>query len=537
MAKNFFVLGIGGTGMRCIESLIHLCAMGMFDDTDVHLLALDTDKNNGNFARLKAVKDAYLNVKSTDAKSRTAHKDAFFSANLKYYEFSPNYEEKSTFKDVFNYGATQYNERLKADLADLVFSGEVEGFNLRHGYRAQTHLGSMMMYHSIIEEARKTRKNQLQEFLQALIIAAQNGNPRVFILGSVFGGTGASSIPIIPQAISKAASNVSGTVDVLKSAYFGSTLLTAYFNFKVPSEFERSEHKIIASSDKFAMNSQAAMMFYQDDATVKATYQKFYMLGTPGLDWNPMQKNAEAINKTITGGQDQKNDSHYIELLAACAALDFFNLDKSRLEVNKESQAIDYQYRSINDNGKLEFQDFVGQNRSEEFAKKFGMLVIASILCNNADYDFVFGLQSGNQHIEGYRDVDVNQINSLKDYFALFHFGLDDEDKLTEGWLRQLYRSAGQDDNFVFNSEVFTPEKRKELSKCDWNKKLYKDDGIGKDNRFSVPLIGSSKFNEFKKAFLKIYEGKNNESASLTNRNEQVLKQIYDTLVSLYQFK
>lgn len=50
MAKQYFVMGIGGTGMRCIESLIHLCAMGMFDDTEIHLLALDTDKNNGNFS-------------------------------------------------------------------------------------------------------------------------------------------------------------------------------------------------------------------------------------------------------------------------------------------------------------------------------------------------------------------------------------------------------------------------------------------------------------------------------------------------------
>jgi hypothetical protein len=537
MAKKFFVLGIGGTGMRCIESLIHLCGIGMFDDTDLHLLALDTDKNNGNFARLKAVKDAYLKVKSLDAKNRTANKDTFFSANLKYYEFSPNYEEKSSFKDVFGYGDTQYNQREKTDLADLVFSDDVEGFNLRHGYRAQTHLGSMMMYHSIIEEAKKTRKNQLQDFLQALINAAQNGHPRVFILGSVFGGTGASSIPIIPQAISEAANILSnGSVDVLNSAFFGSTLLTAYFNFKVPSEAERNEQKIIATSDKFAMNSQAAMMFYQDDATVKATYQKFYMMGTPGLDWNPMQKNSDAINETITGGDKQKNDSHYIELLAACAALDFYSIDESRLNVNKEEQTTDYQYRSVNDDGKLEFQDFVGQDRAEEFAKKFGMLVISSILCNDTDYDFVAGLQSGDQHIEGFSDVNVVQINGLKDYFALFHFGLDKEDRLTEGWLRQLYRSAGQGDNFVFNSEIFTPEKRKELSKCDWNKKLYKEDGVGKDNHFSASAI-KPKFNEFKKAFLKIYEGKSNEAASLTNRHEQLLKQMYDTLVSLYQFK
>ena len=75
MAKKFFVLGIGGTGMRCIESLIHLCAMGMFDDTEIHLLALDTDKNNGNFSRLKEVKEAYVNAKGIDSVKRACLKN------------------------------------------------------------------------------------------------------------------------------------------------------------------------------------------------------------------------------------------------------------------------------------------------------------------------------------------------------------------------------------------------------------------------------------------------------------------------------
>lgn len=78
MAKQYFVLGIGGTGMRCIESLIHMCAMGMFDGTDIHLLALDTDKNNGNFGRLKELKEAYVNAKGLNAESRVAHKEHSF---------------------------------------------------------------------------------------------------------------------------------------------------------------------------------------------------------------------------------------------------------------------------------------------------------------------------------------------------------------------------------------------------------------------------------------------------------------------------
>ena len=536
MAKKFFVLGIGGTGMRCIESLIHMCAIGMFDETDLYLLALDTDKNNGNFARLKAVKDAYLNTKSLEASGRTSGKDSFFTANLKYYEFSPNYEVKSTFKDVFGYGDTQYTDQGKTDLADLVFSKDVENFNLRHGYRAQTHLGSMMMYHSIIEAAKDPRPNQLQKYLQELISASQNGSPRVFILGSVFGGTGASSIPIIPQAISEAAAALSnGSADIMKSAYFGSTLLTAYFNFKVPSEAERNDQKIIATSDKFAMNSQAAMMFYQDDATVKATYQKFYMMGTPGLDWDPMQKTSDKVSKTITGGEAQKNDSHYIELLAASAALDFYHTDESVLQTNKENVSADYVYRSVNDNGKFEFQDFVGQARSEEFAKKFGMLTITSILCNNPDYDFIAGLQSKDQRIDGYEDVNVEQIRSLKDYFSLYHFKVEEDNTLSEGWLRQIYRSAGQGDKFLFAPEIFTADTRKEMGKADWNKKLYKEEGVGKDNLFKTGF--SSKFDKFKDAFVKMnVEGKNSGSDIFTNRLEQVIKQVYDTLVGIYQF-
>ncbi len=534
MAKQFFVLGIGGTGMRCIESLIHLCAMGMFDDTDIHLLALDTDKNNGNFSRLKEVKEAYVNSKGLDKADRVAGKDNFFSANIKYYEFSPNYEQKSTFKKVFNYGDTQYNEREKADLADLVLSENVEDFNLRHGYRAQTHLGSMMMYHSIIEAAKSQQNSEMKKFLQELIRASQSGTPKVFILGSVFGGTGASSIPIIPQAISKAAEILSnGAANVLKSTYFGSTLLTAYFSFKSPSSGELDNQKIIATSDKFALNSQVAMMFYEDDATVRSTYQKFYMMGTDGLGWDPMQRESDKISETITGGEKQKNDSHYIELLAACAALDFYSEDESLLKRNKELHNTDYQYRAIDDSGRFDFQDFVGTQRANEFAKKFGLLIAFGLL-NNGNDDFVESVRNGSQkEITGFDNIDVNQVEALKKYFRMF-FVMNVDGKLQEGWLKQIHRSAGGGDNFLFNAKLFQPKTYKELMKLDWNKSIYRTEGIGKDNYFKVGVFGS-KFDEFKKAFINVLHG--GKPQNITNAGEQLYKLIYETLSVIYQFQ
>lgn len=537
MAKQYFVLGIGGTGMRCIESLIHLCAMGMFDDTEIHLLALDTDKNNGNFSRLKEVKEAYVNAKGLDKANRVALTNTFFSANIKYYEFSPNYEQKSTFKAVFNYGDTQYNHREETDLADLVLSDNVEDFNLRHGYRAQTHLGSMMMYHSIIEAAQSSATSDLKDFLSQLIKASQNGQPRVFILGSVFGGTGASSIPIIPQAISKAAEIMSnGAANVLQSAYFGSTLLTAYFSFRAPSGSELSNQKVIATSDKFALNSQVAMMFYDDDTTVKSTYQKFYMMGTSGLDWDPMQKEGDTIKETITGGEQQKNDSHYIELLAACAALDFYNENENTLSQNKSLHKTDYQYRAINDNGKFEFQDFVGPNRATEFAQKFGTLIAFALFCNGTD-DFVEQVRSGgHKEITEFVGVDIEQVKNLRNYFSLFFVQILNNGLLKEGWLRQLHRSAGGGDKFLFNANLFSPTTLKDLMKVDWNKEIYRNEGLGKDNTYKIGILGfGSKFDSFKKKFIEVRDS-DKSWQNITNQGEQLYKLIFDTLGKLYKF-
>ena len=69
--------------------------------------------------------------------------------------------------------------------------------------------------------------------------------------------------------------------------------------------------------------------------------------------------------------------------------------------------------------------------------------------------------------------------------------------------------------------------------KLDWNKNLYRNEGIGKDNRYSTGLLGS-KFNSFKKIFLQ--ELNSGKTQGITNRAEQLYKLIYDSLTKLYYF-
>ncbi len=534
MAKHFFVLGIGGTGMRCIESLIHLCAMGMFDDTEIHLLALDTDVNNGNFGRLKDVKDAYQKAKGINFNTQSALSNTFFSAKIHYYQFSPDYQHNRTFSAVFDYNNTRFNNKAATDLADLVFTKDVEDFDLLHGYRAQTHLGSMMMYHSIIEAAQSQRPNDLKIFIAQLISATQSGTtPRVFILGSVFGGTGASSIPIIPKALAEAAAVMGqGGVNILANSYFGSTLLTAYFSFPTPTAAQISQEKVIATSDKFAMNSQAAMMFYDDDTTVRSTYQKFYMLGTDNLNWKPISDSAN--KQTMTGGKDQKNDSHYIELMAACAALDFANEDDGTLQGNKANVATDYVCRIVDD--KFNFEDFADSSRAVEFAQKFGMLIVFSLFCNGTD-DFVESVRSGAQpEIQEFCDMNSAQVRALKEYFNLFFCRAGKDGSLEEGWLQQIHRSAGGSDHFLFDAGMFTATDMKHLMKTEWNKKLYRIEDVGKNYKYSLDIFKDrTKFSKFKTEFINTRDT-NKGWSKITDRGEQFYKLIFETLKALYNF-
>jgi hypothetical protein len=217
MKDQLFVIAIGGTGMRCLESFVHLCAIGMFDNEEINILTLDTDQGNGNKARVENLIDLYRKVKSDDSQQVDGgdkNTNTFFSAKLNLYKFFTNYsnDNANTYQKLSNVSTASVEQREEdKELSDLFFQDDtVQTFNLEHGYRAQTHLGSMLMYHAILQAVRNATTNKdkahdeekaLLSFLTLLVQAGQQA--RVFIFGSVFGGTGASSIPVISHVLSQ----------------------------------------------------------------------------------------------------------------------------------------------------------------------------------------------------------------------------------------------------------------------------------------------------------------------------------------------
>jgi hypothetical protein len=69
--------------------------------------------------------------------------------------------------------------------------------------------------------------------------------------------------------------------------------------------------------------------------------------------------------------------------------------------------------------------------------------------------------------------------------------------------------------------------------KLDWNKKIYRNEGLGKDHFYSKFM--NSRFYDFKKELNNTITVESN-AVSITNPTEKVYKLVYDTLSKLYKF-
>ncbi len=483
-----FVIAIGGTGMRCLESFVHLCAIGMFDNKTINILTMDTDTGNGNKERTEQLVDKYIAIKKGNGKDYgQPNINTFFSAVIKMSKYATDYngDSRNSYINLSRSttGLSEVQKQENEDLAALFLDkATVQKFNLSHGYRAQTHLGSMLMYHSILESARNraigsnTKNKDFDENLGIFLdeLGAAN-NPRVFIFGSVFGGTGASSIPIIPvafrDAIKLMAQIKGGSASLdFDNVRFGASLLTDYFSFASPKAQQKAKdgNEVIADWQNFSLNSQAALEFYSQDPTVKKVYKRLYNIGWPmpvsnlGHDGN---------GETLTGGNKQRNDCHVVELMCACAAFDFFTLPDSSLK------ELSFRYRSPEYDAGYKFRgkDFMDGKNADLFTNKLGAFLsfchlVLSHFNGARTGDKVNGVKEFltffhdakiydyDETSDGeWNDAEMEKINQ---YLQEFAYSISSDDQFVDGWLFQVYQSVSQG-TFMFKSDAFQVDKIK----------------------------------------------------------------------------
>jgi hypothetical protein len=333
---HYFV-GVGGTGARCLEAVVYLAAAGLFDG-DLHVLLIDPDANNGNSSFAEGLMGYYYLVQHERQprgaqfpprmmlRAHPAPPPVLFQPRINAGGQFParwNVQQRNSrrFSEVIEYASRPAKLR---NFLDLFYQSSDLGMDLEVGYQGRTNVGAVALKQDL-EETRSIKQAGLHEFLAALTADLQNGEARVFISGSVFGGTGAAGIPTIPALIRglDAAALPQNSRDKLR---WGCALMAPYFTFPRNTSGGAGLGPG-TDSTKHPVATQAALLHY---AHTPPGYQHAYLLGSPYRN--------QTNDRNHPGGDRQRNLPHYAELVAALAAWDFYSLP----EIHQEERKLHY---------------------------------------------------------------------------------------------------------------------------------------------------------------------------------------------------
>lgn len=305
MEKNVLI-GIGGTGSRVIESVIHLCAAGLGPDK-LHIFMIDPDQGNGNLTRTKSLIKKYTELRSRfqAAPGNPCFKteivippgDETFVWNI--------FEEKDyTLAKYINYDNLKKTDPNLANLANILFTGTELETSLDKGFRGHPSIGAVVMANPPMEE-------YPFKLLWDDIGSLHANELRVFLVGSIFGGTGAAGFPTLgSRQLIKYNEKMQAKLAGEKSkVLLGGALVLPYFSFAVNTT---NDETMFVTPNDFPIATKAALQYYNDK---ELGFDQYYFIG---------DSLAQKVGDFSIGSSTQDNFPHYIEMVSALASFDFF---------------------------------------------------------------------------------------------------------------------------------------------------------------------------------------------------------------------
>ena len=316
MSKRLFVFAVGGTGSRVLKSLVMLLAAGVKpsgEPFEIVPIIIDPHEANEDLKRTVALMEDYQNIVD-----KIGTETGFFSTSLKTlakidptgntlqdsYAFNMKNVAGQKFKDYIGY---EQMDDENAALVDILFSGRsidahgravsVKDVNMDIGFVGNPNIGSVVLNDVRNSPEYKAFANNFGE------------QDRIFIISSIFGGTGAAGFPALLKNIRQADGSTAG---YLRESAVGALTIMPYFNI------ENDDKSPINRGDWF-QKTRSALEYYRQNVTPNV----LYYLGDNG---------SASVYKNDPGTGGQKNDAHVIELIGALAIIDFLEMDDRELK-------------------------------------------------------------------------------------------------------------------------------------------------------------------------------------------------------------
>lgn len=310
---SYYFISIGGSGAKVMESLTHLCAAGLMPNkekqSDLYVMAIDPDIGNGNLKRSSAA----LNCLNDFQSFETGRGTSLFKTNVKLsrpFIWSPT-ESDMNLDDIMSYQA--YRGTPIGNLYEVLYTQEERSTMLNEGFRGRPAIGAAVM----AKKAGLDKSSSLNianeqawdNLLHAIQQDAKNGlQPKIFLAGSVFGGTGAAGVPTVARLLRSMLKDYCDRGE----ARIGGALILPFFSFN-PTEQDKAAAGMYASYENFLTNTKAALKYY---AMKDSGYDAMYFIGDNQLT---------AVEKFSIGAASQNNAAHLVDFYGALAALDFYS--------------------------------------------------------------------------------------------------------------------------------------------------------------------------------------------------------------------
>ena len=177
-------------------------------------------------------------------------------------------------------------------LISMLFSKDNLQSDMVVGFKGNPNIGSVVLNQFATSDAYKAFSNNFEE------------GDRIFIISSIFGGTGASGFPLLLKTLRNDTNSQHWRL--IKDSKIGAVTVLPYFSV------EQDDNSGVDSST-FYSKTKSALAYYERNITGNNSLDALYYIGD----------NISASYQNHEGGTAQKNNAHMIELYSALAILKF----------------------------------------------------------------------------------------------------------------------------------------------------------------------------------------------------------------------
>ena len=218
--------------------------------------------------------------------------------------------EKRSFGQYLNVGNLN-SEDVNKYLVQTMFSQSNLDNDLSVGFKGSPNVGTVVLGEMI----------KGADWFQAFCNACQKGD-RIFIISSIFGGTGASGYPLLEKKVRNSTDHPN-----VKDAIMGAVSVLPYFSLEDPSTTDSD-----IDSANFLTKTKSALAYYEQ--SVMSDY--IYYVGEQGM-------------KTTYANDEKKQEdkAHFVELVAATALFDFLSKTDKPDKTQALSRAIKEDVESL----------------------------------------------------------------------------------------------------------------------------------------------------------------------------------------------